>query len=104
MVRRSFPAANAALIPAVTPGTSNRSTDEHASRVLLEKFHNHPGLNVGSLVIHQCPAGLCIEGHVHVIDPDVDLAALFAEFATSTPLLNRVMVTNDICPTSSAPV
>jgi hypothetical protein len=102
MVRRSFPAASAAS--PVSPSVSNRSSDEQAARILLDKFHSHPGLSVGSLVIHQCPAGLCIEGHVHLLDPTVNLAALLAEFGTLTPLLNRVMVTNDAGPASTAPV
>ncbi|HET6422928.1 MAG TPA: hypothetical protein VFG20_04550 [Planctomycetaceae bacterium] len=102
MVRRSFPAASAA--PAPLPSVSTRTSDEQTTRILLDKFHNHPGLAVGSLVIHQCAAGLCIEGHVHLIDPTVNLAALLAEFDTPKPILNRVMVTHAVEHASTSPV
>jgi hypothetical protein len=66
---------------------------QEMTRSLLDKFHAHPGLNVCSLVIHQCPGGLCIEGHVELVDPNVNLVALLAEAETTTPILNRLMVT-----------
>ncbi len=70
-------------------------------RTVRDKLQSHPGLNVASLVIHRCPSGLCVEGHVVQIDPDVNLAALLAEIETSTPILNRVLISTpavDVAP------
>ena len=69
--------------------------DQCTVRMLLDKLHAHPGLNVGSLVVHRCPSGFCIEGHVQVTDPNINLAALLAEVRMTAPILNRVMVS---CP------
>lgn len=75
--------------------------EQEIARGLIARLRSHPGITVGSLAIHQCPAGLCIEGHVQLIDPNVNLAALLAEVDTTTPILNRVMVTMPTVATSS---
>ncbi len=61
-------------------------------RTVIDLLQSHPGLNVCSLVVHRCPEGLCVEGHVVLIDPDVNLAQLLAEIDTTTPILNRVLI------------
>lgn len=92
MVSRKLPSSAAAV-----PGPPNTSAVPHADdrqleRSVIDKFQSHPGLTVCSLVVHRCPDGLCVEGRVVVTDPDVNLAELLAEIETSTPILNRVMV------------
>lgn len=61
-------------------------------RTIIDTLQAHPGLNVCSLVVHRCPEGLCVEGRVILIDPEVNLGAIIAEIDASTPILNRVMV------------
>lgn len=88
MVSRKFPTP---VPPSPVPPVL-AADDGHLARTLLSKFHAHPGLNVCSLAVHRCRDGLCLEGRVVLVDPSVNLAALLAEFETTTPILNRVMV------------
>lgn len=78
------------VVPTVKPEVV--TVERELERRVLDKLQSHPGLNVGSLVVHRCPQGLCVEGHVILVDPRLNLAGLLAEIDTSTPILNRVMV------------
>ena len=92
MVQRSPHALLSAPTDSAAAPAAQGLPDHCTVRMLLDKLHAHPGLNVGSLVVHRCPSGFCIEGHVQLTDPSVNLAALLSELELSAPVLNRVMV------------
>lgn len=95
MVQRSTKSSISTTSPIAAP-LEQGQPDQCTVRMLLDKLHAHPGINVGSLVVHRCPSGFCIEGHVQLTDPNINLAALLAEVELSAPILNRVMVSSPV--------
>lgn len=89
MVSRKSPLSST---PLSSPPTPRTKVDGQLERSVLEKLQSHPGLNVCALVVHRGSNGLCLEGHVELVDPVVDVAGLLAEIDTTTPILNRVII------------
>lgn len=92
MVSRKSPRPSAPVPPPPVEAVLAIADNRQLERIVLDKLQSHPGLHVCSLVVHRCHNGLCLEGHVELIDPVVDVAGLLAEIDTTTPILNRVMV------------
>lgn len=100
MVSRMSPVSSAALV-SEPPPTSTGTAEGQLERTVAGLLHSHPGLNVCSLVVHRCRDGLCLEGHVILVDPDLNLAELLAAIDTTTPILNRVLVSSPAAESSS---
>jgi hypothetical protein len=81
------------LIPLPT-ATTGEDPDRHAlERLVHRRLHDEPGLRVWSLTVHQCPQGLCLEGHIEVCRSDIDWRDVLRVLESETPIINRLLIT-----------
>lgn len=73
--------------------------ERHAlERLVHQRLLDEPGFRVWSLSVHQCPQGLCLEGHIEVCRADVDWRAVIAALEHEAPIVNRLLITGHSTP------
>jgi hypothetical protein len=56
------------------------------------RLESEPGLKVHALVVRRTPGGVCLEGRVEVLDPQLSLAKLLAGVDAALTVENRLIV------------
>lgn len=76
----------------VRPHWPPKPATAHAvEREIYHRLSTHPGLRLQSLVVHMTPAGVCLDGRVDILDPDLDMASLLMDIDGVSRVINRLM-------------
>ena len=78
---------------------SAADSDRHAlERLIHQRLIDVPGIRIWSLSVHQCPQGLCLEGHIEVCRPDLDWRTVIDALEHVAPIVNRLLITGHTTP------